>query len=166
MTLNFPGSPVNGQIYQGYIYDSALGVWNLVPVDSAQGIDQLAGVDISSPVVGQALVFDGTDWVNSDSFAPRLLAETTTQTTNYTLTLSDLNKVVSLNGTSLIVTVPTNASVPFPIGSVVNVYNLAATDATITGASGVTVRNAGEIAQFSEASLRKRGTDEWVMVGG
>ena len=62
--LNFPGAPVNGQIYEGYIYVSAQGVWNLIPVDSAQGINQLAEVDITSPLAGDALVYNGTDWVN------------------------------------------------------------------------------------------------------
>jgi hypothetical protein len=36
---------------------------------------------------------------------------------------------------------------------------------TIQGDTGVTVRNAGLLAEFGEVSLRKRGTDEWVVAG-
>jgi hypothetical protein len=70
-----------------------------------------------------------------------------------------------MDGTSLEVTVPTDAAVAFPIGSVVNIYNLNASDVTIQGDTGVTVRNDGDLAQFGEVSLRKRGTDEWVVAG-
>jgi len=108
-------------------------------------------------------VWDGSSWV--DVSAPSFLLETTTRTANHTLALTDVNKVVPMNGSSLIVTIPTNASVAFPIGTVVNVYNLNASDVTITGASGVTVRNVGALSQFGEVSLRKRATDEWVLAG-
>jgi len=97
--------------------------------------------------------------------APTTLEETTTRTANYTLALADAGKVVPMNGSSLTVEVPLNSSVAFPTGSVVNVYNLASTAVTIAGASGVTVRNAGSVAEFGEVSLRKRGTDEWVVAG-
>jgi hypothetical protein len=97
--------------------------------------------------------------------APLLLEETTTRTANYTLALTDQGKVVPMDGSNLDLTVPTDAAVAFPIGSVVNVYNLNATDVTIQGDSGVTVRNDGDLAQYGEVSLRKRATDEWVVAG-
>jgi hypothetical protein len=70
-----------------------------------------------------------------------------------------------MNGSSITLTVPTNASVAFPVGTVVNVYNLNASDVTIAAASGVTLRNAGALEEYGEVSLRKRGTDEWVLAG-
>jgi hypothetical protein len=87
-------------------------------------------------------------------------------TANYTLALADVAKVVAFNSASnLTLTVPTNASVAFPIGTVVNVYRNGTGTVTVAGAAGVTVRNAGTIpAQFGERSLRKRGTDEWVLI--
>jgi hypothetical protein len=93
------------------------------------------------------------------------LTETTTRTANYTLALTDQGKVVPMDGTDLDLTVPLNSNVAFPVGSVVNVYNLNSTDGTIAGDSGVTVRNDGDLAQYGEVSLRKRGTDEWVVAG-
>jgi hypothetical protein len=99
------------------------------------------------------------------AYAPLLLTETTTRTANYTLALTDQGKVVPMDGSNLDLTVPLNSAVAFPIGSVVNVYNLNATDVTIQGDSGVTVRNDGDLAQYAEVSLRKRGADEWVVAG-
>lgn len=94
-----------------------------------------------------------------------LFTESGPHTANYTLALSDTSRVVAMNvSTAATVTVPTNASVAFPIGAVVGVYNAAANAVTIAGAGGVTVRNAGNVLQFQEVSLRKRGTDEWVLV--
>jgi hypothetical protein len=99
------------------------------------------------------------------AFAPLLLTETTTRTANYTLALTDQGKVVPMDGSNLDLTVPLNSAVAFPLGSVVNVYNLNSTDVTIAGDSGVTVRNDGDLAQYGEVSLRKRATDEWVVAG-
>jgi hypothetical protein len=99
------------------------------------------------------------------AYAPLLLTETTTRTANYTLALTDQGKVVPMDGTDLDLTVPLNSAVAFPVGSVVNVYNLNSTDVTIAGASGVTVRNDGDLVQYGEVSLRKRATDEWVVAG-
>lgn len=89
------------------------------------------------------------------------------QSSNYTLALTDFGKVVAMNNSSAAtVTVPTNASVAFPIGSVVNVYAMTDEEVTIDGDLGVTVRNAGVIEeQYTEVSLRKRETNEWVLVG-
>ena len=98
---------------------------------------------------------------------PMLLTETTARTSAYTLDLTDLGRVVPVDSASAAtVTVPTNASVAFPIGSVVYVYNLGAGAVTLAGSAGVTLRgNSGTMAQYKEVSLRKRATDEWVITG-
>jgi hypothetical protein len=109
-------------------------------------------------------VYDGTQWRVAFTV---LIEETTAKTANYTLAIGDLNKVVPMNGsTALTLTVPTNATVAFPIGSIVNVYNQSSSAVTVQGASGVTVRNGGQLLQFKECSLRKRATNEWVVAGG
>jgi len=98
---------------------------------------------------------------------PMLLTETTARTSAYTLALTDLGRVVPVDSASAItVTVPTNASVAFPTGSVVYVYNLGAGAVTLAGSAGVTLRgNSSTIAQYKEVSLRKRATNEWVVTG-
>jgi hypothetical protein len=89
--------------------------------------------------------------------------------TTYTLVLTDSAKVVTLNNASAIaLTVPTNASVAFAIGSQVNLVQLGAGQVTVGGAS-VTLRSQGSKlklnGQYSAATLLKIATDEWVLVG-
>jgi hypothetical protein len=110
----------------------------------------------------------GVTWTRDEiraQFSPIHFTENN-YTGNVTLSIVDINKVVSVNapGTAT-VTVPLNSSVAFPIGSVINIYNRSSSDLTIAGAAGVTVRNLGKLEQYKEASLRKRDTDEWVAAG-
>lgn len=111
------------------------------------------------------------DYPNTDeAFANKvedylLYKESRTVTGSATLAIGDTNRVVASNsGSATTITVPANATVAFPIGSLVGVFNLGSGTVTVAGAAGVTVRNAGTVSQFSEISLRKRGTNEWVMV--
>ncbi len=89
--------------------------------------------------------------------------------TTYTLVLLDDSKVVTLsNASAITLTIPTNASVAFPIGSQVNIVQLGAGQVTVGGAS-VTIRSQGSKlklnGQYAAASLLKIATDEWVLIG-
>jgi lysophospholipase L1-like esterase len=102
--------------------------------------------------------------------AAPLNAATNNQTgTTYTLVLSDAGKVVELNNASAItLTVPTNASVAFPTGTPIGVWQQGAGQVTVTAAGGVTLRapaGAHTRAQYSTLSLRYRGGNEWVISG-
>jgi hypothetical protein len=140
-----------------------------------------SGSDITSGTINVARLGSGTadnttflrgdnTWATPSggvgSYAPELLVGVSV-TSSRSLALTDLNKVVEVNSSSSrTITVPTEASVAFSIGSIVNVYRAGTGSVTIVGASGVTVRNAGAIsAQYKEVSLRKRDTNEWVMLG-
>lgn len=127
----------------------------------------------TDPVVPLAGVFEALaqttqaaiSSIEQEVQAPRLL-ETDAKGGNYTLTIEDDSKVVLMNpATSATLTVPNNTSVPFDVGTVINVYNTSSNPVTITGASGVTVRNSGSLEQYGEISLRKRATNEWVVAG-
>lgn len=90
--------------------------------------------------------------------------------TTYTLVLSDAGKVVELNNASAItLTVPTNATVAFPVGTVIELFQQGAGQVTISPAGGVTIRSKDSnnkiSGQYGAASLRKRDTDEWVLSG-
>jgi hypothetical protein len=89
--------------------------------------------------------------------------------TTYTLVLADNSKMVELSNTSAItVTVPLNSSVPFSIGSQVVLLQTNTGQVTVVGASGVTVNSSPGLklrAQWSSATLIKRATDTWVLVG-
>lgn len=95
------------------------------------------------------------------------LVDISAQTDDYTLQLSDSGKVVELDATDpKTILVPTNASVAFPVGSVVEVFAAGTGIVSITGDTGVTIRNGGSLSgQYATASLRKRSVDEWVLTG-
>jgi hypothetical protein len=94
-----------------------------------------------------------------------------TQTASYTLVLSDASKIIEMNVASSpnTVTVPTNASVAFPIGTEITIMQYSDGVTTIAAASGVTIvskDNARIIAnRYTGATLVKRGTDEWYLIG-
>lgn len=112
---------------------------------------------------------DGTQAVE---FAPSTLI-TNARTASYTLALADKDKVVEVsNAAANTVTIPTNATAAFPVGTQVNIIQTGAGQTTISGTSGVTVNSTGATAaspklraQWSSATAIKRGTDSWVVIG-
>src|SRR5690625_956024 len=96
-----------------------------------------------------------------------------TVTANTTLALGDVDGVVEVNSTSArTVTVPTNASVALPIGTVIEIVRWGAGAVTISPASGVTLHSPdGEIGasniarRYGSAFLRKRSANQWHLSG-
>jgi len=92
------------------------------------------------------------------------------QADSYTLVLTDKNKLIHMTkATANDLTVPTNASVAFPIGTTILFDQYGAGQVTIVPAGGVTVRCSNTrtktTTQYSVGSLLKIGTDEWLMSG-
>lgn len=96
------------------------------------------------------------------------------QTSNYTLALTDVNKVIAMNNAATTtVTIPLNSSVAFQTGTLINVFWAGVGSVRVQGAVGVTVRPYGDgtgdiielSEQYTEISLRYRGADEWVASG-
>ena len=89
--------------------------------------------------------------------------------TTYTLVLTDNGRLVTLsNAAAITLTVPTNASVAFATGAVINIQQIGAGQVTVAGDTGVTVTStpgAKLRAQYSAASLIKTGTDSWTLIG-
>lgn len=89
--------------------------------------------------------------------------------TSYTLALSDAGKMVTLtNAAAITLTIPTDASVAFPVGTRIDIGQGGAGQVTVGGA-GVTIRSSGSklklSGQYSGATLWKKGTDEWWLIG-
>ena len=92
------------------------------------------------------------------------------QTGNYTLVLSDTGKLITLTSSSAItLTIPTNASVAFPIGTQIDLVQNGDGAVTFVGDTGVTINSKGgnkTIAdKFVGVSLIKTDTDTWLLVG-
>ena len=88
--------------------------------------------------------------------------------TAYTLQLSDIGKLIELNNASAItLTVPTNALAAFPVGTKIDILQTGAGQVTVS-APGVTVNGNPGLklsGQWAAASLVKRATDTWVLIG-
>jgi len=93
------------------------------------------------------------------------------QTSGYTLALADRGKHIFATASSFTITIPTNASVAFPIGSAITIFCGDATK-TLAPASGVTLVQAGTSNTGSRTlginalvTLVKLQTNTWVVSG-
>ena len=97
------------------------------------------------------------------------------QSTNYTIALTDQDKMITVSGLGLqYVSIPTNATAAFPIGSVVHVAGLSAGTFTLQAVTPgtTTIQSAGAIVaapklrtQYSAADALKIDVDVWLIVG-
>ena len=88
--------------------------------------------------------------------------------TAYTLVLGDAGRMVTLNNSGAItLTIPTAASVAFPVGTRIDILQYGAGQVTVGGS--VTIRSSGGklalAGRYSAATLWKRGNNEWVLMG-
>lgn len=126
-------------------------------------------VALSNPAASDVLTYDATvkKWKNSPT-NPSVIGGTV-KTANYTLVLNDAGQIIELNSaTAITVTIPADASVAFPIGTVLELCQLGAGQVTISGANGVTVHTSTSNTtrtQYSCASIRKRASNEWIISG-
>ncbi len=70
--------------------------------------------------------------------------------------------------TAQTLTVPTNATVAWPVGTSISILQTGAGQVTVAGAVGVTINATPGLklrAQWSSATLLKRATDTWVLFG-
>jgi hypothetical protein len=97
------------------------------------------------------------------------LTEINQKTSAYTTVLADRDKLVEVSSASgVTVTIPTNASVAYPVGTSIDILQTGAGQVTIAGAGGVTVNATPGLklrTQWSSATLFKRATDTWVVFG-
>jgi hypothetical protein len=107
---------------------------------------------------------------------PKLNLTLNAQTgTTYTFVLSDNGKLVTAsNASAQTYSIPTNASVAFPVGAQINIIQIGAGQVTINAVTSgtTTVASTGATAaapklraQYSSATLIKAATDLWYVVG-
>jgi hypothetical protein len=99
----------------------------------------------------------------------------TANTTDYTAVSADQYQVLEImdKSTAIAFNIPTNASVPFPIGTALTVLNIGAGTCTIKAVTSgtTTVLSAGGTAaqptlgQYKSAVCLKTATDTWYVVG-
>lgn len=114
--------------------------------------------DLTSPTSGVSLYATGTVVGH---------VQTATSNVGYTLALTDDGNVVEMSNVGT-VTVPTDANVAFPVGTQIVIISTSTSPITIAGDTGVTVRSASGLklrAQYSMATLLKRGSNSWIVSG-
>ena len=132
---------------------------------------------IADSAVTSAKIADGTI-VNADVSTTAAidlgkLADATIdeQVASYTLVLTDKNKFIkmSITSTANTVTVPTNASVAFPIGSQIHIIQYGSGKTQVIPVSGTVIIYATPgaylRAQYSSATLLKCDTNIWMLMG-
>jgi hypothetical protein len=144
--------------------DNRIYMWAGVVIN---GYLQDSAGDGSFGTSGQVLTSTGTQvlWANVSTIPPAI----NSQSGNYIAALSDAQNIVQMTDASACTfTVPTNASVAFPTGSILTVIQYGAGQVTLTPAGGVTINNPSSLttrAQYSTVSVTKVATNTWVAGG-
>jgi len=132
--------------------------------------------------LGKFFSFDGTTTAevstlsgtqtltNKTLITPITTMGTNAKTASYTLVLSDQSKIIEINNAGAnTLTIPTNATEAFPIGTYFLFIQTGAGQTTITPADGTVIINGTPglktRAQWSSATIIKRATNTWAVVG-
>jgi hypothetical protein len=170
-------SALSGVLAEGmmsYLQDT-----NSVEVYNGTSWVALASGDVTEVQAGTGIsVASGTGPIPVVSFDYRAGSALTlnAQTATYTAVLTDADqKLVTMSvGSANDFQIPTNASVAFPVGTVINVIQIGAGQTTIkavtSGTTTISSTGASAIApklraQYSAASCIKVATDTWYVVG-
>ena len=97
------------------------------------------------------------------------------KTADYPLVLSDKYKIIEMNLTSTAntVTIPTNSTQAFPVGSQITIIQTGTGATTVAVSAGVTLNCTPQISsnaaklrtQYSSCTLIKRATNTWIAIG-
>ena len=160
----------------------ASGVIVNADINASAAIDKtkISGTAITAGDTGtvtSTMIADGTI-VNADINASAAIEQNKiadsiidTKTANYTLVLTDKNKFIEMNvGSANTVSIPTDASVNFPIGSQINItqYGTGKTQVVAVTPGTTSVRSTPGAflrAQYSSATIIKRAANEWYLIG-
>jgi len=175
-TISSP-APSNGTIY--LVPDgspNAVGDWAshggdvAVYYDGWRYLPPAEGLTLWVSDESQIVQYRSSVWVDINEGVISVSINTQTGTA-YTLALSDANNIVEMNSASAnVLTIPTNAAIPFTIGTLESISQEGVGATTITADTGVTLNgvSAGSTTitdQYSAVSIYKRGTDDWRISG-
>jgi len=169
--------------HRGLVYDVTDNKWKLFSNVAASAVSttidftdaifsaaKLGSLETVGNVSASAFIGDGSQLTGIDLTTKADKLNTFSQQTgSYTLVLSDADKIVEVsNAGANTLTIPTNATVAFPVGTELTVLQTGAGQTTIAGAGGVTVNGTPGLklrAQWSSAVLIQRSANTWVAIG-
>jgi hypothetical protein len=156
-----------GHFHTGLVRDASDGKWKLI----SGGSEPTSNVVDFSTATYDTVKLGGVEFSDGTQVKAGVPSLTTInqQTGAYTTVLTDRDKLIEVNSASgVTVTIPTNASVAYPVGTSFDILQTGAGQITIAGAAGVTVNATPGLklrTQWSSATLFKRATDTWVVYG-
>lgn len=139
-------------------------------LNASPALDDLSDVSVTSVATNDVVYYNGTSWVNKNVGAIPTLINAQSGTT-YSLALADAGKVVEVSNASAIsISVPTDASVAFPVGTQITILQTGAGQITVAATTPETTTvnyTPGNKlrAQWSSATLIKRAENTWVLIG-
>lgn len=167
------------QKHTGLVKDVTDGKWKLfdgvttepaTTVDFTEGsLDNLkvAALEATTVTPSSGVVFtDGTQTKEGVPSRTDIIAKSASYTLSATSERDSLIEVDSASATTI--TIPTNSAVAYPVGTSIDILQVGAGQVTIAGDTGVTVNATPGLklrAQWSSATLFKRATDTWVVMG-
>jgi hypothetical protein len=138
-----------------------------IPVADVTGA-AASGANTDITALDQDVTITATGTIAADTIGYRGLPQNS-QTASYTLALADQGKMI--NTTTGGVVIPANASVAFPIGSAISIYNNSGSNQTISITTD-TLRQAGTantgsrtLAQYGLVTCIKVAATTWVISG-
>jgi hypothetical protein len=173
-TVDTAGSLALTQFESGILYFSTTGAaifFDYTQISGAAAAGTLTGTTLASNVINSSLTSFGTAPVLT---SPQINLLLNAQTgTTYTFVLADNGKLVTAsNALAQTYTIPTNASVAYPVGAQINLIQIGVGQVTISGSGGVTVAsNAATSAspkcrnQYASLTCIKVATDTWYVIG-
>ena len=144
----------------------AVGVTGLAGATGATGVQGATG-SVGATGAAGATGERGATGATGDPTGSLTLV---TYTNSTSLALSDAGKVVQMNvGSSNTLTVPTESSAAFPIGTQITVLQIGSGSTTLTASAGVTMNSKDGMLRlgnrWAAATLLKRASDTWVAIG-
>lgn len=141
-----------------------------VSINSATASVTFANVTSKPTTLSGYGITDALPASASSNFAPLTILTNSQTGTSYTLALSDAGKIIEMNNAAAnLVVIPLNSTVAFPTGTKIDIIQTGAGATSASIVSGVTLNSeAGKRtvnAQWQAATLVKRATDTWVMIG-
>jgi len=171
-----PWTEIGAQVDDGEIVTAKIADSAVTSAKIADGAIVNADVNASAAIAYSKLNL-GTSIVNADVSTTAAidlgkLADATidSHAASITLVLTDKNKFIKMSvGTANTVTVPTNASVAFPIGSQIHIIQYGTGKTQVIPVSGTVILYATPgaylRAQYSSATLLKCDTNIWMLMG-
>ncbi len=138
-------------------------------INLASGKDlKVNGTAVLSTTAGGFIFTDGTQTKEGVPSRTTISA----QSASYNLSTGGVSlrdNLIEINsGSGTTLTIPTNSTTPFPVGTSIDVLQVGAGQVTIAGAVGVTVNSTPGLklrTQWSSATLFKRAENTWVVMG-